>query len=63
MTFAESLKSERARLGLTQAAAAALLEISPRVLWEWEAGKTEPYPITREGALARLKKAKPKPAI
>ena len=62
MTFAEQLKAERKRLGLTQAQAAALLDVSARVHWEWETGKTEPYAITQEGALARMKKAKPKKA-
>lgn len=57
MKFSELLKSERARLGLTQSEAAALLEVSPRAIWQWESGK-EPITLTQEGALARLRKAK-----
>lgn len=60
MKFAGQLKEHRKRLGLTQPQTAAILNVSARVHWEWEAGKTEPYAITQEGALARLKKAKPK---
>lgn len=57
MTFAHQLKAERERLGLTQARAAKLLEVSKRSIEQWEAG-SEPLVITQEGALARLKKAK-----
>ena len=58
-SFAAQLKAERQRLGLTQAEAARLLQISPRALWQWEHGE-EPMPVTREGALARLRKTKSK---
>ena len=58
MNFSERLKSERERLGLTQAGAAAVLGIPDRTYWEWEAGKTEPYAITQEGALRRLSATK-----
>jgi len=57
VTFASQLKSERARLGLTQAEAAVLLDVSPRAVWQWEKGE-EPLALTQEAALARLKKAK-----
>jgi transcriptional regulator with XRE-family HTH domain len=57
--FADQLKEERERLGLTQAEAAALLDVSPRAIWKWEHG-SEPLPVTAEGVLARLKKAKAK---
>ena len=56
--FADQLASHRRRLRLTQAAAAALLDIPARTYWEWEKGKTEPPAVAQEGALARLKKAK-----
>jgi DNA-binding transcriptional regulator YiaG len=59
MNFATELKSERRRLGLTQAGAATLLEVSKRSVEEWEAGKT-PLAVTQEGVIARLKKQKPK---
>ena len=61
MTFPEKLKAHRKRLGLTQADLATLLEVPARTHWEWEAGKTTPYAITQEGALARLTKAKKRP--
>lgn len=60
MTFADQIKSERARLGLTQAEAASLLEVPARTLWEWEHGKTTPLPVAQEGVAARLRKAKAK---
>lgn len=58
MTFPEQLKAERKRLDLTQAELAALLDVPARTYWEWESGKTTPYAITQEGALARLAKVK-----
>lgn len=57
MTFSEKIKSERERLGLTQAEAATLLDVSPRALWQWEQGQ-EPIALTQEGALARLERTK-----
>ena len=65
MTFAEKLKKERERLGLTQPEQAALFKndskpISQRVLWNWEHGTVEPFDVTQEGVLARLKKMKRK---
>ena len=63
MTFAEKLKKERERLGLTQPELASVFEndnkpISQRVLWNWEHGTLEPFDVTQEGVLARLKKIK-----
>lgn len=58
MTFPALIKSERARLGLTQAAAATLLDVPARTLWEWEHGKTEPLAVAQEGVGARLSRAK-----
>ena len=57
MTFPEKLLSERQRLGLTQAGAAALLDISKSALEKWEAGIKTPLALTQEGALARLRVA------
>lgn len=62
MTFSESLKSERQRLGLNQSEAAALLDVSFEALSKWERGLSTPAEITQEGAMARLKKAKAKKA-
>ena len=58
MKFAKQLKQERERLGITQAQAASLLDVSARTYWEWEASKTTPYAITQEGALGRLRTTK-----
>ena len=52
--FADKLKQERERLGITQAQAAAIIDVPARTYWEWEAEKTTPYLITQEGALKRL---------
>lgn len=60
MSFAEQLKTQRQRLGLTQSEAAAALELPARTYWEYENGKTVPQAITQEGALARLANLKPK---
>ena len=62
MTFAEQLKAERQRLGLTQAQCAELLSMSKRWVEEAEAGRSDPPQITQEGALARLKRRRPQPA-
>lgn len=61
MSFADQLKSERERLGLTQAVAAALLDVPARTYWEWEADKTTPYAITQEGAIGRFRATKKRP--
>lgn len=58
MTFAEKLKFHRQRLGLTQSEAAALLDVSASWVDKAEREQREPLPITQEGALARLSKAK-----
>lgn len=58
MNFCDQLKTERERLGITQAQAASLIEVPARTYWEWEAEKTTPYPITQEGALQRLRTTK-----
>jgi DNA-binding transcriptional regulator YiaG len=59
MTFAHQIKQSRERLGLTQAQAASLLDISKSTLEKWEAGVKTPKPLTQEGAFARLAKQKP----
>lgn len=61
MSFADQLKQERERLGITQAQAASLIAVPDRTYWEWEAGKTTPYAITQEGALTRLRTTKKSP--
>ena len=63
MTFAESIKKERERLGLTQAGLTDVFAKdkrppSRRVLWAWEAGQTVPMDVTQEGILARVKSIK-----
>lgn len=59
--FAAAIKMHRDRLGLTQAEAAGLCEVSPRVWWKWEKAGGDTLPVTQEGVLARLKHAKKKP--
>ena len=55
MTFAEQLKSERQRLGLSQAELSRVLEVSFEAISKWEREVTTPAEITQEGALARLR--------
>jgi DNA-binding transcriptional regulator YiaG len=57
-SFADKLKSERARLGLSHADLAALLDVSKSAVEKWEYGTKTPLPIAQEGALARLNKLK-----
>jgi len=61
MTFAEQLKGQRQRLGLTQSEAADLLEVSASWVDKAEREIRTPIKITQEGAIARLLKAKPRP--
>jgi transcriptional regulator with XRE-family HTH domain len=56
MSFADQLKSERTRLGLSQAELATLLDVSKSSVEKWEYGTKTPIPIAQEGALARLQK-------
>ena len=53
MTLPEQFRAARNRLGISQAEAAAICEVSPRAVWQWEAGKST-LDVTLEGALARL---------
>ncbi len=55
-SFAVALKMHRDRLGLTQHEAAALLDVSPRAYWQWEAAQGDTLPVTMEGTIARLAK-------
>lgn len=57
MSFAALIKSERARLGITQAQAAELLGVPARTLWEWEHDKTVPLSVTQEGVKERFFRA------
>lgn len=58
--FALAIKLHRDRLGITQAEAATLLDVSPRVLWKWENQGGDTLAVTMEGVIARLKFAKVK---
>lgn len=60
MTFPQQLKSERERLGLTQAEAAAILSVSASWVDKTERKEREPHVLMQEGALARLKGFKSK---
>jgi transcriptional regulator with XRE-family HTH domain len=61
MSFAEQIRKERERLGITQAQAASLLDVSKSVLAKWEIDDRTPLTITQEGALARLRTTKKRP--
>ena len=61
MTFAQQLKSQRQRLGLTQSEASALLDVSASWVDKAEREIRTPIKITQEGAMARLAKAKRRP--
>lgn len=55
MKFADQLKSERKRLGITQAQAASLLGISKSAVSKWEIVDRTPMPLTQEASLLRLR--------
>jgi DNA-binding XRE family transcriptional regulator len=62
MSFAAKLAQHRQRLGLTQAGAAALLDVGLRTYATWERDddpKRRPHVLTQEGVLARLEKLRP----
>jgi transcriptional regulator with XRE-family HTH domain len=54
MTFAQQLRAEQARLGMTQPQLAAALDVSERTVSHWLTGSREPLPVAVEGVLARL---------
>lgn len=54
MSFADQLSAAVQRSGLTQPAAADLLGIKPRTLWDWLHGKVEPHRYMQRGALDDL---------
>jgi len=60
LSFAAALKMHRTRLGLTQAEAANILDVSPRALWKWENNAGDTLAVTMEGVIDRLKIAKAK---
>lgn len=59
-SFACALRLHRERLGLTQDQLATLLDMSHEWVSKCERGLSTPAAITQEGALERLKFAKPK---
>lgn len=59
MTFSEQLKSERQRLGLSQAELARVLGVSFEAVSKWERVISTPAEIAQEGALARLRDYQP----
>mgnify|MGYP000919645954 FL=1 len=58
MSFADQLRNERKRLGLTQAGADAVLETCKGQVAAWESERNTPHILTQEGALARLRSRK-----
>ena len=54
MTFSQTLSFHRARLGLSQAAVADLLQTPLRTFWGWESGRNAPNKITQKVAVALL---------
>lgn len=56
MIFAEKLKWERKRLGLTQAECETVLSCRPGQVTAWERARNTPHELTQEAAIARLEK-------
>lgn len=61
MSFADQLRDERKRLGLTQAVADAVLDTCKGQVAAWESGRNTPHVLTQEGALERLRNRKTPP--
>lgn len=55
MSFSQDIRRERRRLRLTQAQAAALLDVSRDTVASWESERNTPISLTQEGALTRLR--------
>lgn len=58
MTFAEKIKSERGRLGLTQTAVERLLGLGSGVITSWETERWTPRAMVQQVVLTRLGKMK-----
>jgi transcriptional regulator with XRE-family HTH domain len=61
VSFADQLKSERKRLGLTQAGAEALLGLGKGQITAWETGRNTPHRWMQDGALRDLRTTKKRP--
>ena len=61
-SFADQLKAERLRAGLTQTECARLLDVSLHTICKWEKGASA-LSLTQEAALGRLRAAKPAPTL
>lgn len=62
-SFADQLKTERLRAGLTQTECARLLDVSLHTICKWEKGASA-LALTQEAALGRLRRAaKPAPTL
>jgi len=61
MNFAEQLRSEKDRLGLTLAGLAEKLDVASRTLEHWLSGDRVPLMVAQEGALRRLRTTKTRP--
>lgn len=55
MTFAQQLKSERKRLGLTQVETDALLGLGKGQCAAWEIERNDPLAVTKKGVLDTLR--------
>ena len=60
MDFGNKLSSEKDRLGLTLAGLSVELDVGKRTVEHWLKGDRVPLLVTQEGALARLRKKRPK---
>jgi len=58
MSFSAQLKTERERLGITQAQAAPILGIAKRTYCDWESGNVKPHRYMQDGALRDLRATK-----
>jgi transcriptional regulator with XRE-family HTH domain len=63
MTFPDKLRSERARLGLTQAQTEKALGLTKKQIATWEQGRNTPRLIVQESIIDKLKKIKRSPKI
>ena len=62
MSFADQIRAERARLGISQTMAEQLLKLGKGQITAWETGRNTPHRWMQEGCLRELRLLKPSDA-
>lgn len=59
--FATDIRALRKARGLSQQAAAQLLDVTPVTVWNWENGRSTPWAKNREAILLKLQEIQERP--